>query len=119
MVGRELGVYNLTDAHRLPGTAPSGTRRDGPDSRLGPYLEDRPRPVETNVKLQEEVDLPQDDRNVIGLRPGKGQSHRGEAAYHRRHYNDACLDGRQVAGQRDRTVLPSPVEAELFTQGIR
>jgi hypothetical protein len=45
-------------------------------SAFGPQLEEATGAKETNIEFQEEVNLPKNYRNAVGLRPGKGQANR-------------------------------------------
>ncbi len=66
-----------------------------------PQLEQATGTKETNVELQEEVDLSQNDRNTVSLSPSKRQADRKKSPNCCRQNHDARFGCSQVPGQLD------------------
>lgn len=87
--------------------------------RLRLHLELGARAKKANIKLQKEVRLAEQERNIIPLRPGKGQANRRERSNGRRNHDAPRGHTRQIPGQNEGYPLFLPHQSELFAERTR
>lgn len=86
--------------------------------RFRANLEDTARPEEANIKFEEKVDLAEDDRNGVRLRPRESQPDGWMFPNGRCYDQDASLGGCEVPGQLDGRRLTVPNRAEPSSDAV-
>jgi hypothetical protein len=129
-VGRDVAGRSIEPRPRSPHPNPPGRLiSDHPDAArwsaravsgvLQSHFKQGTRPVEADIEFHEDVDLPQQDRYVVGPGPGERESDLGELADDRGDDERPGLAGREIAAESHRRALLLPVRPQWLSHGMR